>query len=192
MIPNNAAASVAHTAPFLYPDSNPFRQLNPWESGGIALRDGSKGLLFQNWQATYDGNSIFLRGDVNTLTPMMVLTDLPNITEFDFTFDSNMNPYICYVQSGVTYFYYYDTLTAGQKTITIPGAITPRLTLDDKRPSQSNNCDVILFYMKSNTVYQRIQRELFAQERSLGVVVGRGLGRVGMNTAYCLQWEVMV
>jgi hypothetical protein len=104
-----------------------------------------------------------------------------------------MDVVLAYVASGVTKLYWYDTLAAAQVTTIFAGATSPFLSLDDKRPEEGANSDVLFFYVRSGVLYYREQRERYQTERSLATlpvgvtrIVNAGMGR---NLRVQIQFE---
>jgi len=67
---------------------------------------------------------------------------------------------------------------------------SPKLTMDDKRESQSASNDIIFAYVKSGSLYYRQQRDRFQTEYFLRSGVAK-LKKIGMNDKLRLQflWE---
>lgn len=160
------------------------------EDGGIALNDSSKGMLYQRWRARlFDSrteHSVVKLSAPNT--PEFVILEAPNISEISFTFDRNMRLVLAYVQAGVAKMSWYDTLLPGQVTTTLgEGIITPRVSLDDKRDSQSSIADVILAYIRDGNLYYRQQRDRYQIERLLKTGV-KPLIKIGMGRGMRFQF----
>lgn len=159
-----------------------------FEYGPIAIQDPSKGSQYQIWRASLQNGLIYLSAP-NTLE--YVYLDLPNITEFSFTFDQNANIIFTYVQDGVVKLRWWDT-SIGAYTITeFQGDnITPRITLDDKREMQRGISDVVLFYVKAirnaagnitdGALCKRVQRERYLIENVVATEVTDGIIKCGM------------
>ena len=158
------------------------------EDGPIALNDPSSGLFYQIWHGqVYDGG-VFLFSDI--VERQDILAQL-NITEMSFTFDQNGRPTVVYVQYGIAKIWWYDSTIAGMTTTIIgSGIISPKVILDDKRNTQTNNNDIILGYIRNENLYYRQQRDRFGIEYLLATnVVGR-LQKIGMGHNLRLQFVV--
>ena len=177
---------------FLWGRGNPeLNDLNDYEFGGIALNDPSLGLEVQEWH-TYisaDGTQIFTEsaGGGNTL-----LYTGAEITEISCSFDQNMRPAFAFVEAGVAKFEWYDT-QLGDRALTVLGAgvVTPRVTLDDKRSTQLAVSDVLLFYVNSDVLYMKRQRDRYGVEYTMGAVPtgAPALITVGMSTVWRLVFQ---
>lgn len=189
MIPENRLSTTLLPAAYVEQTARPHLLID-YEMGGIALQDPSQGLRFKLWTVRYNQST----GDVLLSAPAVpesVAFNRPNVTELSLSFDQNMNPFIAFVQAGAARFWWYDPIVSGQvfEESLIASGITPRCTLDDKRPTQTGNSDIILAYVRAGSLYFRQQRDRYTVEYLLqaGVV---GLKTIGMNAKYRLQLEI--
>jgi len=191
MIPMGRLSTVPHEAEFYSPDDiDPENSLIDYELGGIGLNDPSQGLKVQTWTCRADAKT----GDVTLEASNYIQTvafNAPGITEVSLTFDQNMRPFFAFVQNGQAKFRWYDTaLGANRITDLDPFDYSPRCTLDDKRPWQTalGDNDIILAYMRGDSLYYRQQRDRYEDEYLLGSGIQGKLLRVGMNKQYRLQF----
>ncbi len=186
MLPDNVLSSAPVNAAFSGARALPVTRLVDYEDGGVAIQDPSQGSQYQRWRGRLLGNEIIL--DAPEVEPFAVYSGA-DITEFSFTFDQNMRPAIAFVQNGVAKLRWFDS-QAGQQVITDIGAgvITPRVTLDDKRFTQSANSDIILSYVRDGGLYYRQQRDRFTIERLLDAGPHKGLIKIGMGSNLRLQF----
>jgi hypothetical protein len=165
-----------------------------WEYGGIALNDTSQGLMYREWEFRYEGSTIIVVPSEGG-NASVVVSDITGVTELAGTFDQNMNPVVAYVKSGVTKLYWWNAslATPAHVTTSFPGAYSPRLCLDDKRPSQVDSSDVLFFYLKDGKLYYRQQRDRYETAYALCDIPPRvtRLGRVGMADINRLQIEFL-
>lgn len=162
-----------------------------YEMGGVALQDPSEGLLVKLWTVRYD------KLTENVLLSAIGVSETiafsrPDITQVSLAFDQNMNPFIAFVEAGVSKFWWYDPTIPGQvfEESLIASAITPQCTLDDKRPTQTGNSDIILAYVRAGSFYYRQQRDRYLTEYLLEAGVSGGLKWMGMNTKLRLQFDL--
>jgi len=164
-----------------------------YEAGPIALNDPSAGLDYQPWGLTWD----FTTGDF-TVTPEttgspVVVHNAPAVTQCSLAFDQNGHANVAYTSNGLPYLYWYDTSVAGWVTTALQTtAITPTLTLDDKRITQTNASDIILFYNVeqpdgSYSTYRRLQRERFLSEKLYLTNVPKLIYKLGMHFGFRVQ-----
>jgi hypothetical protein len=163
-----------------------------YEMGGVAIQDPSQGLLVQLWRVRVIAGA-FIYIDAPNTPPFLLLTDV-NISEVDLAFDQNMFPFVTYVSNGLIKFYWYDPLAAQFVTSTIlEFAWTPRCTLDDKRPFDVSNSDIILMYVNllSGQIVYRIQRERYATEHAIDTAaVNDQIRCVNFADNTRLQWTI--
>jgi hypothetical protein len=133
-----------------------------------------------------------------TLTPQttgspVVVHSVADVTQLSFCFDQNANFTIGYTALGVAYLYWFDT--SQSMYVTTPsgeGAISPAVTLDDKRNTQTQANDMILMYTKqeidlSYTLFMRMQRERFEDEYQMAINVRPHIVNLGMNVGLRVQ-----
>ena len=160
------------------------------ELGGVAVNDPSQGLSVQLWTLSYSGVNVTLTSQSGSSS---VLFSTAGITELALTFDQNMRPTVAYRLGGNLFLRWWDTV-AGAYTVTNFGpGFSPRLCLDDRRPSQTGNSDVIFAYIRGEGLYYRQQRDRYEVERMLRdqLPVSTRLKSVGMNRNWRLQFELI-
>lgn len=201
MLPDQVLSSTALPQDFLNPreiaglceeppvcgDPGVHDPLDNYEVGGVDFNDSSQGLNVKLWRGQLVGDSITLSAD--GVTPLAVVTE-PLITEFQFSFDQNMRPFICYVADGSMKFYWFDTQAQEPATTVLGGTVTdPRCALDDKRALQVGTSDIILAYIRTGALYFRAQRDRYTIEYPLLSGVER-LVQVGMNRGLRFQFRI--
>jgi hypothetical protein len=189
-LPLNALSTLAAPASFLWPDSIIRASLlEDWEMGGVALSDPTQGLMVQTWRAFMDGDTVMVEGETVAAAPLFTLAGLSEIT---LAFNQNMDPLIAYVENGSAKLWWYDPVPEDYAVFNLPAdALSPRLTLDDKRDGASGFNDALLFYIRSSNLCYRQQRERFTVERTLASVPGGStrIRRCGMSAGLRLQIE---
>lgn len=184
-LPDDVLSTTPVNAAFIGARALPVTRTVDYEDGGIAVQDPSRGSQYQRWRGRLLGENIIL--DAPEVESFVALSG-PDITEISFTFDQNMRPAIAYVQSGVAKLWWFDTVAGEQVVTEYPGAITPRVILDDKRFTQTLNSDVILGYVRDGALYYRQQRDRFTIERLLDAGPHVGLVKIGFNVQLRLQF----
>lgn len=188
--PDDRLSTSLVASPYTYPYTlTPPDSRTAYALGGVALGNAGQGLSFQLWTAIARSTYVELTAP-NQIEPIAVLGQ-PDIVELTLAFDQNMNVTIAYVQYGQAKLYWFDTFIGAYTITAIPdGAISPRVTLDDRRELQTSNSDVILAYVKDDNLYFRKQRERYLTERLLKANVAGRLVQMGMNTKNRLQWKI--
>jgi len=161
-LPNNTLSSIPLESAFLGSRGASVNPLVDYEDGGIDFNDPSEGHFYQWWRARVVDNTVVV--DAEHVEEQVLYTGT-EITEVSLTFDQNMRPCLAFVDNGRAYLQWYDT-SVSQQVVTDLGStvITPRVTLDDKRSSQSSNSDIVLAYLKEGTLRVRQQRDRFGIE----------------------------
>ena len=192
MLPGNAASSIGVPGRMFAPDNIGSSLFVDYERGGVAIGDASMGLDTQDWQCKYAPSSGQV--SINPVgAPDAPYVTIPGASEMCFTFDQSMRPVLAYMVGSVCKLRWYDTTVSSFVVTDFPGVRSPRLTLDDKRPSQVNNSDVIFAYIKANgDLCYRQQRDRYLVERVLhtGVDPSNRLITVGMANNLRLHFEI--
>lgn len=190
MLPDSVLSSEVVDAPFLFPRNITRRPLRDYEYGGRAIQDPSFGLKDRVWTGDYIDGAVVLAAP--GVAPTEVL-ELANIEQFSFTFDQNMQPFVAYqLENGTAAFYWYDSTAPGFVTTTLTtGSYDPRCSLDDKRPLQTGNSDIILAYCRAGSLYMRVQRDRYETEYELADdIEQRELIQIGMNVRLRFQFQL--
>ncbi len=190
MLPNAVLSTTPIPGVFLPPRNvarlGPDQGLKDQHYGGVAIGDPSLGIKYQVWTARCDGTDIFLAA--------------PNTPEFRFlagvgatwvavAFDQNARVFLAYsTLPGTSYYYWYDSTIPGYRTTTLSGVVKQVFAaLDDSRPLELSNSDVILSYTRLGELYFRAQRDRFGVEYDLGPAPGV-LAQIGFSTANRFQF----
>lgn len=190
-MPLNTMATGIELGEFLAPKNRVRTSLLvDWEKGGIALNDPTEGLDVRIWEARLDENNIQVRPE-GTEDAWTTVTSATGITELSIAFDQNMRPCVAYLAEGVVKLYWYDAVTASYITSTFPGAISPVVTLDDKRDMQIGLNDILFFYIVDRRVKHRLQRDRYTVEYDVGEMpaISTRIKRWGFTTAHRIQIE---
>jgi hypothetical protein len=193
VLPESVLSTAAVVRPFIYPRNIPKRQFIDFEHGGIALNDPSDGLRARVWRGEFIEGEVILSAE--GVTPFSVLAIAGDLFDFGFSFDQNMNPFVCWeLLNGNCFFYWFDSLVSGFVTTQLPaGSVTPRCALDDTRDIQVERgaSDIILAYCRGGSLYFRAERERYQTENLLSTAVGeRGLIQIGMNIGLRFQFQL--
>lgn len=196
MFPAGSPSSTPVIADYLAPDNiivpRAERLLLDYEMGGIHLSDPSVGLQYQQWKMwkAVDNN---IKVSTITDTDITTIFNSPLTTELSFTFDQSMRLAMTYVENTTAKYRWFDTFLGATVTTSIPdGAYSPVMALDDKRPENGGNSDILLIYLRGNACYYRLQRDRFLIEY-LYANIPPGVSRIvnwGMNKQYRFQIQI--
>lgn len=189
MIPFESLSGIPAPSPWKERANQRNAPLIDYERGGVALGDTTQGASSHEWRLEYiEPDFVLTREDAS---PSVVFSR-PGITEVSLAFDQNMRPLIAFVDAGGAWIRWFDPLAGDMVFLSIPGATTPRVTLDIKGGVLDPLSDVILAYMHGTELRYRQQRDRFDVERTLktGFSAGAELVTIGRNTGNRLQFRV--
>ena len=190
-LPDNVIISSAMSANFIGGRARAITDVLDYETGGTDIGDASDGMQVQVWKGEliedeFGDCDIILSSD---LTAPVVVYSGAGITEFSFTFDQNMRPVIAFVQADVAKLYWYDSSVADYVVTNIAvGAVTPKVSLDDKRASQNDTSDVIVGYV-ADGLYFQMQRDRYEISYFLTNVCGK-LMKIGMTNILRFMFDI--
>lgn len=119
-------------------------------------------------------------------------------TGFTFSFDANMRVAVAY-QLGddatspaqrTGYLYWFDTTIPGFTTINIGSCVSPFLYFDFPIDSSVPHAEMLLFYIRSGTVYWRRQSDRFTVEYTAGALPAGKTRITGVGMG--LNWRLQV
>ena len=178
MLPDNMLSSAAIFGGFLVPDR--INDLIDYEWGGKDLLDASEGMQVKIWTCFYEDGWIKI---IDNAGLRYSILEVAEVTQLGFAFSLSMRVYVTYVAAGRAFFYWYDSTTSTYITTDYGvETITPQLSLDDVRNSQSSNADVIFAYVRDDVLYTRMQRDRFQIEYEMGAA--NQLVQIGMTSNY--------
>jgi hypothetical protein len=178
MLPDNMLSSAAIFGGFLVPDR--INDLIDYEWGGKDLLDASEGMQVKIWTCFYEDGWIKITDNAGLRYSIL---EVAEVTQLGFAFSLSMRVYVTYVAAGRAFFYWYDSTTSAYITTDYGvETITPQLSLDDVRNSQSSNADVIIAYVRDDVLYTRMQRDRFQIEYEMGAA--NQLVQIGMTSNY--------
>lgn len=146
---------------------------NPWSRdalisyhwGPIALQDPSQGLGVQLWKARVVGADVLLSAPA--VPEFVWYTHGAALDQVSLSFDQNGRPALGFVdETDAAYLRWFDPVPNAIVNMSVSafGGVTPRVTLDDNRPFNGANSDVILGYVRAGIVRYRQQRDRFTIE----------------------------
>lgn len=175
---------------------------NPWSRradvsrhwGPIAIQDPSQGLGIRLWQARAVGGDVLISAP--GVTEFVWYTHSDDIEQVSLAFDQNGRPCVAFVDDvGGTFLRWFDPVPNAVVNFDLGAfnAVTPRVTLDDNRPFNGANSDVILAYVRAGIVRYRQQRDRFEDEYTPPVGPGgpnataSALRHISMNQSLRLE-----
>ena len=109
------------------------------------------------WTLEADSSGIWLR---SSTLPKYLVVEAAGVKECSLAFDKEMNHYIAYSTDSNGQFYLFD----GTDTVQFDGS-NPKLILDEIRPEYLQESQVLLTYVKDETLMQRSSLDGFTVEK---------------------------
>lgn len=153
---------------FISPAGEPL--IHPWSAkrteayqlGPTAIQDPSQGVLFRMWKAEAVENTVWISSDITA--PYAAFTHTKKITDISLAFDQNGNVTLAFMDvEGTSYYYWWDPLIPDYNLSILDG-FSPRVTLDDGRPFNVANSDIVLAYSHVGVIRYRLQRDRYSIE----------------------------
>lgn len=197
-LPQNRASSLSVSDAVLPPDDLITTALEDFERGGVALNDPSGGLNARNWRCYVDPvnlSDVYLEPDGGAA---QLIFSQPGVSAVTFTFDQLMRPAVVYRVGNNVFLRWFDPTINSFAVQDFGDLKDPRLSFDDKRPTQvADRGDIIFAYLRADGgslgLYYRQQRDRFQVERALrkGLPNNSRLRAVGMNRGLRMQFEIV-
>lgn len=190
-LPGNALSLQPLYAPFLAPRTgvrfDPAHGLVDTHWGGRAFGDATAGISYQIWTCRSDGVNIYLSAP--SVSEFILLPNV-NAVWVALAIDQSAHAFVAYVNAaGSAFYYWYDTTIPGYTTTALPGPVGKVFAcFDDIRVPEITVADVILAYVRGQTLYYRQQRDRFGVEYNLGLAPAT-LVQMGMNSKFRLQFR---
>lgn len=156
--------------------------------GPVGLNDPSEGLHFKFWAAYVDSNDLIIE-DIELSTTNFILNEPDGIENVALAFDQNANDTFAYITGvGELKLRWFDTSVDDDVIINLGQAQSLTLTMDMKYYPTSNKSDILLFYIRDNAIYFRVQRDKYLIEYPTPITAGaNSLINSGMRTDYRFQ-----
>ena len=181
------AVAAAFVPPRNYRRNLPQHGFIDYHLGPITIGDPTHGLSYQLWKARLSNGSVWLSAPN---TEEFVFLSVPlNTNWVGLSFNQNGRPFICYSDGTTAKFYWFDTVTSGFVTTTVSGVVERIFAcIDDIRPLDIPNSDIIVAYKRAGHLFYRQERDRFNTEYDLGEVLIYPIAQLGMNQQLRLQF----
>lgn len=179
------------------PTTNHYELLPPWNlpaaqhesysAGGVALGDVSQGWRSHVWKAECRKDGIYVgRTDQEAQQVLEV-----QATQVSLCLDQNMNLVLAYTDSDKqAHLYAYGV--SGYESRPLVGVVTPQVALDRLHHKNAADSDVIVGYMRGDSLYYLVQREGYRIEHKVATDPSKTmLWRMGLNAdeRMVFQWR---
>lgn len=188
-LPLNIVTTAPVQSDFLPPGDLPYTPLSETVLGGVAIGDGGDGRQIQLWTVTYNGNLIQVTPESGVVAFSLAVA---GVLAVSLAFDSNMQVTLAYQTALGSNLYYFDSSLGRFTTLSIADSTSCRVAVDDARAFNNAASDVIFAYTLDGECLYRQQRDRYAIERLIGVLVNplSILQRVGVNSGNRLQFKL--
>lgn len=170
------------------PPTIPF-SVNNVTIGPIALNDASDGLNNKYWATYFDpSTSNIILDDLEGNTEIIVNEPL-GIKRIGLAFDQNGNDVYAWItETDILMLRWFDGGIPGDVVVNLGTAQDAVITMDMKYQAENSRSDVLLFYIKDNAIFYRVQRESYSIPNATPVTSGASrLIDSGMRTDYRFQ-----
>lgn len=175
MIPNHPKWSCL-TKPQNYPKRvlprppSGFGQIEKLKVGPIGLGDSRGNLTARFWVIYQEDSEVFIRGAIDDNdwgTATLLFEEVDPIEVLDFSFDQLGREIVFYQVGTELRLWYFDSIVSSFiKIVLVSDGSYPNVSFDIVYNTNNPQSDVIICYVKNNTIYQRIQRDRFDIEYS--------------------------
>jgi hypothetical protein len=140
--------------------------------GPIGINDPSKELNNRFW-ATYfnpSTNDIELEDIENEITTI-IINEPDGVTNIGLAFDQNANDVYAWITGlGELKLRWFDASLPGDAVLSLGQAQSVTITMDTKYFPSSADSDILIFYIRDEAIYYRIQRDKYATEYATPVI----------------------
>ena len=141
--------------------------------GPNGLNDTTQGLNHKWWAAYFDSSNDIIIEDVDLSSTTVVLNEPDGVVNIALAFDQNANDTYAYITGlGDLKIRFFDGSIPGDTILNIGSAQSVTMTMDMKYYPSSPSSDILLFYIRSNAIYYRLQRDKYAIEYATPVTAG--------------------
>jgi hypothetical protein len=143
------------------------------KTGGVELSGSNGSLNSRYWIVYQQSGSVLIRGanDANTWDdPVTLFTESNTIVDISLSFDNLGRPVVFYQKGTELVLWFYDSQIGGIsfKTITTDGRC-PIVNFDYINETSNPDSDIMMYYVRNDVAYMRLQRDRFDVEYNTGV-----------------------
>lgn len=137
--------------------------------GPIALNDSQGVLNSRYWLVTQEAetSNVEIAGSVGAEwdLPVPLFSEVADVEQIALTFDQLGRPLVFYrIGANTLKLYWYDPVLQESVNVAIATGIDPQAGFDFPQDTGQSFSDALLFYVRADTVYMRVQRDRFATE----------------------------
>lgn len=179
MLPENRLSTYPVPSPFIGAGLLPNSDTVDYVDGPVGVQNTDGGLRNQKWRARLINADVSL---VSPNTPEFVIATIRCCRVISLAFDQNARYLLAYLIDDVMWLYWYDPLLLEYTHMQLAtGVSSLRMSLDDKRMSQSSTSQILLVYVQDGDLYYRKQADRYGVPYLLQTGVAGRIIKVGMN-----------
>ena len=139
--------------------------------GPIALNDSQGVLNSRYWLVRQEVGGVYIyKGDGNFwIEKTLLFQEQTPISKMSLTFDQLGRPLVFYRTNDVVKINWFDPIAQQNEIRTISNGDWPTACFDFPQDTGQSFTDILLFYVRNNKVYMRVQRDRFDVEYDTGV-----------------------
>ena len=194
MIPNSTWLPIGEYLPypeFPVPKPSPLGDFYHIAIGPVVLGASGGSLTDKYWQVYTTGTQVFLGSLEDDYTFLFEASGI--ITSLQVTFDQVGRPLVVYsVNAGGVSLYWYDPTISDNAIMYLGDGQSVVTAFDIISNTSDDTSDVLVFYVKYDVAYMRVQRDRFAVEYPIGIEYpGLKLLSCGLNVGNRFQIEAV-
>lgn len=140
--------------------------------GPSSLNMSEGTLLDRYWVCNQVGSDVLIRGAIGEIweEPVVVFSEPDFIKDLSLTFDQLGRPLIFYRNENYDLKFYWFDPVLGENTITALGqGYDPVACFDFPQDTGQSFTDMLVFYIREDKIYMRVQRDRFTIEYDTGI-----------------------
>lgn len=140
--------------------------------GPLFLNNSQGSLLAAYWNVNQENSDVILRKGVNGVwaEPVVLFQESDFIKDLALTFDQLGRPLVFYRTENLDLkFYWYDPVLQQNAIADLGQGYDPVACFDFPQDTGQAFTDMLVFYVRANRIYMRVQRDRFAIEYDTGV-----------------------
>lgn len=159
--------------------------------GPVELNQSEGTLNSAYWVCNQEGTLVGIRKGINGAWTEFIplFEELSFIKDLSLTFDQLGRPLVFYrTENSDLKFYWYDPILQENTIADLGQGYDPVTCFDFPQDTGQSFTDMLVFYVRANRIYMRVQRDRFAVEYDTGVEhPGLRLESAGLRVDYRLQ-----
>ena len=142
--------------------------------GAKGIQDPSEQLNYKYWAAYFDPLTDDIKlEDFNPASVVTIINEPDGVENIGLAFDQNANDVYAWITGlGELKLRWFDASISADSVLNFGQAQSLTITMDTKYFPSSAGSDILLFYIRNNAIYYRIQRDKYAIEYATPITTG--------------------